>query len=78
MYALLITINESQMLLPKFINEGRERTNQYEISMHFNNYFSTVGEQLLQQSKNKIQNKVPPSAFYDNSVKNSIDRKSVV
>jgi len=55
--------------IAKIINEGRDITNQNQISIHFSNYFSTVGEQLLQQSKNKIQNKVPPTAFYDNSVK---------
>ena len=37
--------------IAKIINKGRDITNQNQISMHFNNYFSTVGEQLLQQSK---------------------------
>ena len=36
--------------ISKIMDEGREITDPYAISMFLNSYFSTVGERLLQQS----------------------------
>ena len=46
--------------ISKIMDEGREITDPYAISMFLNSYFSTVGERLLQQSTSTNKPKISP------------------
>jgi len=54
--------------ISKIMDEGREITDPYEISMFLNSYFSTVGERLLQQSTSTNKPKISPSVFMINQL----------